>query len=209
VITSLIPLGPNNQLGGTLETEPNRGYQLDFYSNATADPSGHGEGASWLGGLLVNSGPTGIVPFSFVAPAGVGFYSATATGPGGSTSEFSGAFALPQKVPNTMVVAKAAPDLKVSYTPACGASDHAVFWGVSPIGGVLSWTNAQCGFGTSGQFLFNPGLPAPGKFFYFVVVGQTFSLEGSYGQNSGGIERPEAVGLGVCEQPQSLVGPCP
>jgi subtilisin-like proprotein convertase family protein len=209
VITSLIPLGPNNQLGGTLNTEPNREYQLDFYSDTIADPSGHGEGAGWLGNMIVNSGPTGIVPFAFVAAAGVGFYSVTATGPGGSTSEFSGAFALPQEVPDTMQAAKVGPDLKLTYTPACGASDHAVFWGLSPIVGGLSWTNAQCAFGVSGVLTFNPGVPAAGKFFYFVVVGQTFSLEGSYGQNKAGTERPEAIGLFVCEQPQSLGGPCP
>jgi hypothetical protein len=150
-----------------------------------------------------------IVPFTFVAPAGVGFYSATATGPGGSTSEFSGAFALPQEVPDTMLASKVGPSLKLDYTPACGAADHAVFWGASPIAGALNWTNAQCGFGATGQLLFDPGPPPPGQFFYWVVVGQTISLEGSYGQRSSGAERPEAVGLFVCEQPQSLAGPCP
>jgi hypothetical protein len=209
LITSVIPLGPNIQLNGTLDTEPNRTYVLDFYGSPAADPSGYGEGRNWLGNQLVNSGPTGTVVFAFIAPSGLGFYSATATGPGRSTSEFSGSFALPQEVPDTMVAGKTGGSIEVTYTPACGAADHAVFWGASPIGGGLSWTNAQCGFGTSGILTFNPGAPVAGQFYYWVVVGQTFSLEGSYGQNSSGIERPEAIGLGVCEEPPSLGGTCP
>ncbi len=209
VITALIPLGPNIQVSGTLNTEPSRSYLLDFYASPAADPSGFGEGRTWLGNQVVNSGAGGTVPFAFIAPAGVGFYSATATGPGGSTSEFSGAFALPQEVPDTMRAAKSGPAVNVTYTPACGAADHAVFWGASPIAGGLSWTNGQCGFGATGQLTFNPGVPAAGQFFYWVVVGQTFSLEGSYGQSSSGAERPEALALGVCDRPLSLGGACP
>jgi subtilisin-like proprotein convertase family protein len=209
VITSLVPFdATHHQIFGTLTTEPNRDFRLDVYTSASGDPSGHGEGHSWVGNVLVGSGPPGSAPFSFVVPTG-GFYSVTATGPGGSTSEFSGAFALPQEVPDTMVAAKLGPSLQVTYAPACGASDHAVFWGLGPISPSVSWTGAQCGFGASGLLVFNPGVPPAGKFFYWVVVGQTFSLEGSYGQSSSAVERPEAVGLGVCELPQSLIGPCP
>jgi hypothetical protein len=156
----------------------------------------------------VGSG-AGTVPFAFIAPAGVGFYSATATGPGGSTSELSGSFALPQEVPDTMLAAKSGTSIKLTYMPACGAADHAVFWGASPIAGGVSWTNGQCGFGATGELTFDPGLPAAGRFFYWVVVGQTFSLEGSYGQNSSSVERPEAIALGACDRPQSLGGACP
>jgi subtilisin-like proprotein convertase family protein len=208
VITALIPLGPNTQVSGTLNTEPSRSYRLDFYASPAADPSGYGEGRTWLGSQVVNSG-AGTVPFAFIAPAGVGFYSATATGPGGSTSEFSGSFAMPQEVPDTMLASKSGPSIKLTYTPACGAADHAVFWGASPIGGGLSWTNGQCGFGATGDLTFDPGIPAAGQFFYWVVVGQTFSLEGSYGQNSSGLERPEAIALGVCDEPLSIGGACP
>jgi hypothetical protein len=53
------------------------------------------------------------------------------------------------------------------------------------------------------------GTPAPGKFVYVVIVGQTSSIEGSYGQGSTGLERPEAIGTGACDMPQELVAACP
>jgi hypothetical protein len=45
-----------------------------------------------------------------------------------------------------------------------------------------------------------------------VIAGQSASAEGSYGSGSYGAlstERPEAVGIGACDQPQSLNGTCP
>jgi hypothetical protein len=47
-----------------------------------------------------------------------------------------------------------------------------------------------------------------GRFFYFVVVGQNYQEEGSYGRDSEGLERPEAIGLGACDEPRSLDGVC-
>ncbi len=116
---------------------------------------------------------------------------------------------LPQEVPDTVLVDRVGAMLQLDYEPACGAADHAVFWGASPIAGALAWTSGQCGFGTTGQIAFDPGLPAPGQFHYFVIVGQSPALEGSFGQDSTGNERPEALGLAVCELPLSLAGACP
>jgi hypothetical protein len=44
---------------------------------------------------------------------------------------------------------------------------------------------------------------------YFVVVGQDASAEGSYGKNSQGLERPEAVEVGECDLPQVVSTVCP
>jgi hypothetical protein len=99
--------------------------------------------------------------------------------------------------------------VSVTYTPACGATDHAIYWGTTPIAGSVAWTNSACARGVSGTTSFDPGSPAAGKAFYFVVVGQTTTKEGSYGKNSAGAERPEAVGVGSCDRPQALTGACP
>jgi len=99
--------------------------------------------------------------------------------------------------------------VNLNYTPSCDATDHAVFWGTGPIGGAVSWTNAACLLGSSGAASFDPGTPVPGTFVYFVVVGQTGALEGSYGRNSAGAERPEATFAAVCNRPQTLGGACP
>jgi hypothetical protein len=56
--------------------------------------------------------------------------------------------------------------------------------------------------------MFDPGDPPLGGLLYFVIVGQNAANEGSYGPATSG-ERPEAVGVGVCDKPQILTGTCP
>jgi hypothetical protein len=94
----------------------------------------------------------------------------------------------------------------VDYTPACAATDHAVYWGAGPITGGLAWTAATCGLGTDGTSSFDPGNPPPGVLIYFVIVGQNATSEGSYGRSSAGAERPEAVGVGACDRLQKSAG---
>jgi hypothetical protein len=99
--------------------------------------------------------------------------------------------------------------LHIDYTPACGATDHAVYWGTSPIQGALEWTGSACGLGVSGMADFDPGTPPVGQVIYFVVVGYTADEEGSYGLDFEGAQRPEAVGVGTCDLPLSTGGTCP
>jgi photosystem II stability/assembly factor-like uncharacterized protein len=94
----------------------------------------------------------------------------------------------------------------VRYDPGCGATEHAIYWGVSPITGDVSWTGSACGRGSTGITSFDTGTVTPGTFVYFVVVGQDSTTEGSYGRASSLSERPEAVGVGSCDQPQDLSG---
>ncbi len=100
------------------------------------------------------------------------------------------------------------PAVEVSYLPGCGTTDNAIYWGSGPIAGSVAWTNAACAVGNTGRASFYPGDPAPDGFFYFVIVGQNATKEGSYGTGTLG-ERPEAVGIGVCDKPQDLAGTCP
>lgn len=102
--------------------------------------------------------------------------------------------------------------IEVTYEPGCGALDTAAFWGTGPITGAAAWTQAACGLGNTGWTSFNPGDPGPGGLYYFVLVGQNNTKEGSYGQSCDGttcVERPEATGIGACDKPQDLTGPCP
>jgi uncharacterized repeat protein (TIGR01451 family) len=79
-------------------------YSVDFYASALCDPSGFGEGGSFLGNVEVTTGADGLASFSFALPAGLlpdAVLTATATelepsdGPPlpGSTSEFSNCLA--------------------------------------------------------------------------------------------------------------------
>lgn len=93
--------------------------------------------------------------------------------------------------------------VNVTFSAACSAADHSAYWGFGPISGGLSWSDSACGLGISGSASFDPGQPSPGQFLYFVVVGYTGTNEGSYGANSSGTDRPDAVGIGTCDR---LVG---
>lgn len=80
-------------VNGSLNSTPNTQFKLDFYSEAACDATGFGEGKTYLGQKSVTTDGSGNVTFSALAfntsvPQGHKL-TATATNPGGSTSEFS------------------------------------------------------------------------------------------------------------------------
>ncbi len=79
----------SNKVQGTLNSQPNATFELDFYFNDTCDLSGYGEGQYYLGLTHVTTDAIGQANFSFTTLAG-GFVTATATDANGNTSEFSG-----------------------------------------------------------------------------------------------------------------------
>ena len=94
VITSAEKLGGATQIVGTLSTESNETYRLDFYASDDCDPSGNGEGEIWLGNENVTTNSDGNGSFDtgdlFGSAASPGdAITATATDPDGNTSEFS------------------------------------------------------------------------------------------------------------------------
>ncbi len=83
---------------GTLNSNPNVTYTLDFYYSSAADPSGYGEGEYYLGAATVTTDGDGDATFDATLPAAIPpnqFVTATATAThaDGSTSEFSLAYA--------------------------------------------------------------------------------------------------------------------
>jgi len=95
-------------------------------------------------------------------------------------------------------------EVSILYTPACSATGHTIYLG--PIASVASygWSEAVCSTDTSGSLAFTSAEPS----FFFVVVGENGSQEGTYGVDSALVERPEATGLGACDYPQSLAATC-
>jgi len=91
VISEIAVDGPDRSVQGSLTSNPSADYVLNFYSNSEVDPSGYGEGETWLGSLDVHTNAQSTVDFSFPLDAtSFGrFITATATDPDGNTSEFS------------------------------------------------------------------------------------------------------------------------
>ncbi|MCG3125356.1 MAG: hypothetical protein CHACPFDD_00174 [Phycisphaerae bacterium] len=92
VLTSAVTSGSSIVISGTLNSLPSRSYQLEFFANIACDPSGHGEGAAFLGFAQIVTDAAGDATFAVSLTGGAvagAAVTATATDPGGSTSEFS------------------------------------------------------------------------------------------------------------------------
>ncbi len=101
VLTTAESAGGATTMAGTLDSTPGTQFRIEFFSSPSCDPSGNGEGRTFIGATNVTTaaGPCIVFPppqplafGAMVQPAvAVGqFITATATGPNGNTSEFSG-----------------------------------------------------------------------------------------------------------------------
>jgi hypothetical protein len=99
----------------------------------------------------------------------------------------------------------AAGSVAVTYTPACGATQHTVYAGnlntIRTAG--LAWSQRFCSLGTSGSLSFTPSGNV-----YFVIAGNNGTTEGSYGRTSTGERGAAGIG-GACSYVQDLSGSCP
>jgi titin len=87
-----IQRGATTRVTGRLHSQPDSTYTIDFYASPTADPTGFGEGARWLGSTQVTTDSQGNAPFDVILAASTtpsASVSATATDTNGNTSEFS------------------------------------------------------------------------------------------------------------------------
>jgi CSLREA domain-containing protein len=90
VVTWAASNGTQTSIQGTLNSTASTTFDLHFYSSPAADPSGFGEGQTYLGTTSVVTNGSGDATFNFSGPnvAAGQVVTATATGPDG-TSEFS------------------------------------------------------------------------------------------------------------------------
>lgn len=91
-LTSVTAGGAGTTVQGTLDTEANKAYRLEFFANSACDASGAGEGQTFLGSKNVKTTASGNTSFTFNSAAVIdssAWVTATATDPNGNTSEFS------------------------------------------------------------------------------------------------------------------------
>src|SRR5262249_21476500 len=144
---------------GTFGGAANQTFTLDFYENGVlADPSGHGEGLSYLGSMQVTTDASGNASFtaSFAAlPLGESIISATATDSAGNTSEFSNdVFPLS---PNSLPATQVGQNYSLTITTEGGTAPFtfALTAGSLPAGVTLSPTGVLSGTPTAdGTFNF-------------------------------------------------------
>ena len=91
VLIGAVP-GSSTEIVGTFNSLPNAMYTLDFYDSSSPDPTGFGQGKTYLGSATVTTDSSGNVRFdvSVLGSSNVGdSITATATDSAGNTSEFS------------------------------------------------------------------------------------------------------------------------
>jgi titin len=92
VLTAAVGAGGKTTITGSLNGAPSTSYLIQFFANASADPTGYGQGQTLIGSITVMTDFSGSASFTATfkgaVPAGQ-FVSATATDPSGDTSEFS------------------------------------------------------------------------------------------------------------------------
>ncbi|HSP17691.1 MAG TPA: Calx-beta domain-containing protein [Thermoanaerobaculia bacterium] len=82
--------GGNVTIAGILGSMPLSTYAVQFFQSPACDPSGAGEGQTYLGEVNVSTDASGVGTFNATFPgAAGGFVTATATDSQGNTSEFS------------------------------------------------------------------------------------------------------------------------
>ncbi len=98
--------------------------------------------------------------------------------------------------------------ISLAYGPACAATDHVIEYGeLTPANlAGYAWSGTECAVGTTGVYAWSTlGLPDS---LFFVIVGRNATVEGSYGLDSAGAERPEDALSPACPRPQDLSDPC-
>jgi hypothetical protein len=139
VLTSALSSSASTVVLGTLTAAPNATYQVQLFANPAADPSGFGQGQTYLVTKPVTTNGSGVASLTFTikpALAAGEVVSATATSPSNNTSAFSNdvtvtgvatTAAVPKIVPSAPP-ASAAPDsvLSVVLGPSSTRDDSAL-----------------------------------------------------------------------------------
>lgn len=92
VLTSVSRTKDSTVIEGALNSTPNTAFKIQFFSNDAHNPSGFGEGRTLIGITTVVTDSTCNASFTVMLPAtgqSERFFTATATNPDNSTSEFS------------------------------------------------------------------------------------------------------------------------
>lgn len=114
--------GASTLLEGFLHAAPGQAYTVELFASAVADPSGHGEGETFLTAVTVVPDGSCQGDFSVTLPAAVpsgAWITATATDSAGNTSEFSAALEVVDI--NRPPVADAGADQQVAAGAGCVA----------------------------------------------------------------------------------------
>jgi CSLREA domain-containing protein len=103
ILSSAVTNGGNIEISIRLHSSINTLFRLEFFANELCDPSGFGEGKTFLGFANLSTNVVGTVTTTVSVPLQAAeFITATATDPSGNTSEFSPCVELDGNSPTTV-----------------------------------------------------------------------------------------------------------
>jgi CSLREA domain-containing protein len=106
VLASAVSYGGRTFISGTLASERDLFYTIDFYASSAADPTGFGQGQFFLGSISVDTDDRGQASFdaNLAAPVAAGSFITATACLGSNTSEFSVALKLTPTNPLVLIV---------------------------------------------------------------------------------------------------------
>ncbi|HOW26549.1 MAG TPA: right-handed parallel beta-helix repeat-containing protein, partial [Bacteroidales bacterium] len=137
--TAVSNISSYTTITGTINTVSNAEVIVEFFASPGVDPTGYGEGRTYLGSTTVTTDGSGDAPISIELPVGVpsgSYISTTATLHSGdcySTSEFSNGI-MATTIPDTVCMAETNYVVEVYRDPEV----IAYHWSISPAGPVLT-----------------------------------------------------------------------
>lgn len=98
--------------------------------------------------------------------------------------------------------------LSLTYGNACSVTDNTIVYGPLDQASIstYSYSGETCNIGNTGSYDWSYP-PTPDSLF-FLIVGNDGVVEGSYGKNNAGVERPDFSTDVTCPLPQSLAQRC-
>ncbi|HEV7731662.1 MAG TPA: Calx-beta domain-containing protein [Candidatus Binatia bacterium] len=103
-ITAADVVGATTEITGVIDSTPNAAFRIELFSSPTCDPSGFGEGRTFLAAVDAWTDGAGHAPWTVVVPQAIvdPYVTATATSAGRNTSEFSPCAAVGAHGPGTL-----------------------------------------------------------------------------------------------------------
>ncbi len=94
-------------------------------------------------------------------------------------------------------------DVSVSFETGCDTDDNNIYYGPLSLVSTLGYTGEVCDVGTAGTATFDPGSGS----YFFLIVGNRATAEGSYGRGTGTGERNPFTG-NACGETQDISNSC-